>query len=52
MQLKILRTAHHGSGWASWNDSNSDVAEYMLTYHLPPEDPHPTCWVGDEWRWF
>jgi len=21
-------------------------------YHLPPEDPHPTCWVGDEWRWF
>jgi len=19
-------------------------------YHLPPEDPHPTCWVGVFWR--
>lgn len=31
-KIKILKTNSYGAGWATWNTSNSDVADYMLTY--------------------
>lgn len=47
MRLKILMTRSYGSGWATWNESNSEVADFMLTYqpiidYLEKLDPKPT----------